>query len=63
MGADPSLILFFGDIMGYYNDERIGRRGRAAKRLMDNFEASTNRSERAIRYNRQAYDGCGQEES
>lgn len=50
--------------MGYIDREkRIGRRGRAARRLLDCYEASTRRTERAIRYARQDYDGSREEES
>lgn len=43
--------------MAYYNnDRRIGRRAKAAQRLMDCFEQSRKRSERAIRYARADYD-------
>jgi len=48
--------------MAYYNDNRIGRRGKAAKRLLDCFEESTKRCEAARRYNRQAYDGHQEQE-
>lgn len=50
--------------MAYYNnDNRIGRRGKAARRLLDCFEESTKRGEAARRYNRQDYDGSREEES
>ena len=48
--------------MAYYNDRRIGRRGKAAARLLDNYQESMRRSERAIRYARQDYDGSKEEE-
>jgi len=49
--------------MVYYNDNRINRRGRQAKRLLDCYEKSMQRSERAIQYARQDYDGSREEES
>jgi len=43
--------------MSYYdNEQRIGRRAKQAKRLLDNFEASMMRCNQAVRYARQDYD-------
>ncbi|MGV8125849.1 MAG: hypothetical protein ACP5PV_01385 [Methanothrix sp.] len=45
------------------NERRIGRRGRAAKRLLDCYEKSMQRSERAIRYAKADYDKPAEEGS
>lgn len=59
-GLRPHIFLRF--YMAYFDSiKRISRRGRQAKRLLDNYEESMRRCKAAKRYNRQAYDGSQEE--